>query len=135
MSITTSLKTAINTAIQADSAIVAATNYRGYGVAPVDTEPDYLTWYLVSDDNDDFMQADADYYKNVDIQFSAWTSKESPDNAAAIRDLVEALFRFETLTMATGRHLSTEIGAGIELEDSESDGWMSAITMTFNIGT
>ena len=81
------------------------------------------------------MQADADYYKGVDIQFSAWTSNENPDNAAAIRDLVESLFRFNTLSLSTGRHLSTEIGSGLELEDPESDGWQSAITMTFNIGT
>jgi hypothetical protein len=135
MSITTELKTAINTAIQADTDIVAATNYRGYGVAPTGTSPDYLTWYLVNDDNDDFMRANTDYYKSVDIQFSAWTSSESVDNAAAIRDLVEKLFRFNKLTLTTGRHLSTEIGSGLELEDPESDGWQSTITMTFNIGT
>jgi hypothetical protein len=133
MSITTELKTAINTAIQADASIVAATNWRGYGVADDTQELDYLSWYLVGDDNDDFMRANADYYKGVDIQFSAWAV--SPDDAADIRDDVEALFRFNILTLSSGRHLSTEIGSGLELEDPESDGWQSTVTLTFNIGT
>jgi hypothetical protein len=136
MSITTELKTAINTAIQADTTILAATVYRGYGTVPPTTpEGDKLTWFLVTDSNDDFQRANTDYYKQVDIQFSAWTSDENSDGVSAIRDAVEALFRFNTLTLSTGRHLSTEIGAGLELEDPESNGWQAATTLTFAIGT
>jgi hypothetical protein len=136
MSITTSLKTAINTAIQADSTITSATSYRGYGMTPpVPLSGDALTWFLVTDTNDDFMRANTDYYKSVDVQFSAWTANESPLTASAVRDAVEALFRFTPLTMATGRNLSTDIGQGLELEDPEGDGWQSTITLTFQIGT
>lgn len=135
MSITTSLKTAIYSAIGGDTGITGAVSYYGYGVAPPTTTGDYLTWFLIDDDNGDFMRANTNYYKTVDVQFSAHTDDADSAAAAAIRDSVEALFRFNTLTLSTGRHISTEIGAGSELEDPEVDGWNVTTTLTFEIGT
>jgi hypothetical protein len=133
--IITELMESIYSEISADSSISTLTNWTGQGTAPTGTNPEYLGWFLLSDDNDDFMQANTDYYKEVDIQFSAYTDETSPAKARVIRENVERLFRFNTLTLTTGRHISTEIGSGADVEDPESDGWTSATTLTFNIGT
>jgi hypothetical protein len=136
MSVTTALLTAIDTAIQADATLVAATDAMNYGVTPsTPITGDALTWFLVVDADDDFMQANSDYYKSVDIQFSAWTRNASPLTAQVIRDRVEAIFRFNILTLSTGRHLSTSIGTGLQLEDPEPPGWQASTTLTFEIGT
>lgn len=133
--IVTELLTAINTAITGDATITGATSYQGFGLAPTGTTGTWLTWFIVGGDNGDFMRANTDYYKEVDIQFTSHTENPSPAASISVIELVEALFRFNDLTLSSGRNFSNEIGSPVTVEDPEADGWNTNTTITFSIGT
>lgn len=109
----------------------------GPGSAPDNKTNPVLGWTVLGDTEWYALQLGSDYYADVLIQFDAWSSKKSPQQAVQIIEAVKTLFRNNAndLSLATGRVVDIDIGTTQTFESSVKEGWRATTTMTFELGT